>query len=918
MSMKVALMPRPQFAGVNSAEDFKNDSSNIEFCSCETFDDAFLTPWPTDAHYCGYAVYAPDGQQLDEWPRINKGAVPAVRKEGFEVLTTLISLDWDTPNHMPWDKSRITQDQFVKALERAGKEDARLDDWSCMYFSKSGARIVYRLKEPMIVEQSELLSLAIRNLFDRQGLSMDEKCKDWTRIMRLPMVLRDNIRTEDQPYFSIDIQDRRLDGDLFDLDPANSIPEHDLGDVPATLGSMPTCEEARKLLEIYDGKKWTKTEYYRQAKKYLKGHNPLFDAVFNEGDLHDNSGPGCNTAITENVGRACALLVQPLSYVTAKHIFSLFQDSVSKFQPYKKRKNSQDWLMCLWDICCRIWRKEKAIVLAQKKQHDKVLTDTEEKVTKALAESVEWYNDPKLDNADAMEKLTMDGTCSPIEAIQSIAIAKYGRFLFPMKPNGKYSSKPVSSDGLIGEIRMLGSEPLIPLSFVDEQGKTKKRTAQNIIENHAVTITEIKKRFMSKEESGYIQGITSESPTLWFSLDSRNPRVTPRRSDSVEEWIRLLDPSGRLEEWLTYAPAADQGGICGLFMVMPPGSGKQLLVDGLSECFASESYAQGVEMVGDYQKKLAQTCVLHIDEQMPKGRSASHTPDAVFRNIITSGKMYINEKFAPLMEVWNSPRILGTANNPRMVSELFPSQYTEQDDRDAILERMLLITCDDKAARYLEKNGGMNFTGAAGKRWAKGKNGEPSDYILAGHIMWLWHNRQAKQGLPQGRNRLLVDGKTNDDYIQSASGNMNTIIQGNNEVHAAVSEALLYLFNMESRRKAQDPRAGGFIDYKNMKFWATAHGVREILLKPLADNYPRKPGTSAISAALRCLRTATSPKEPMVLEDREACGKVSWYDIDLDQLENYAQELGGECRDFQEFADDARIFRKEYGKEVEI
>lgn len=141
--------------------------------------DALARRWPTEVHIAGY-VLTRDGVPCETQPRIAKDALAWLRSEGFEVLTTCLLADWDTPDHVPW--TPVLREEFdalwhtVPALQTCG-----------VYLSPRGARLVQSLTKPVPVEQGEASLRAWLRSLVAAGLPRDiELVHDWTRLMRAP------------------------------------------------------------------------------------------------------------------------------------------------------------------------------------------------------------------------------------------------------------------------------------------------------------------------------------------------------------------------------------------------------------------------------------------------------------------------------------------------------------------------------------------------------------------------------------------------------------------------------------------------------------------------------------------------------------------------------------------------------------
>lgn len=145
---------------------------------------ALTRAWPSDAHLVAYeprAVAAADGTVI--YPRLSREAVgdPAI---GSIAMVAMIG-DVDPPGHVATPKWRAEVEPLLESTGLA---------W---YRTRNGARIVATLEEPYTIDtRADERAWGDRVLGWREyllaehGLEIDERCHDWTRIFRLPNVVR--------------------------------------------------------------------------------------------------------------------------------------------------------------------------------------------------------------------------------------------------------------------------------------------------------------------------------------------------------------------------------------------------------------------------------------------------------------------------------------------------------------------------------------------------------------------------------------------------------------------------------------------------------------------------------------------------------------------------------------------------------
>src|ERR1035437_8999646 len=153
-----ALTPLPVVAytddkyvlGCNHPHDFREAWPQLPLL------EVFTKQHETDAHFVAYQC-----RPLEPFPRLNKPILPLVRGEGGDILLTMLVLDYDNPGHAPWGPGEL--DDFLGKLEDAaigppgGPGWPVADQWTLLYTTRGGARIVYVLAVPVPVDEGEAI-----------------------------------------------------------------------------------------------------------------------------------------------------------------------------------------------------------------------------------------------------------------------------------------------------------------------------------------------------------------------------------------------------------------------------------------------------------------------------------------------------------------------------------------------------------------------------------------------------------------------------------------------------------------------------------------------------------------------------------------------------------------------------------------
>jgi P4 family phage/plasmid primase-like protien len=180
----VLVLPCREVRGWNGQEA---ELGNLLPCEPLPLIDALERTWTTDAHFWPGEVIDAYGNLVEPLPRINQRALSAIREAGDEVFHGALVVDIDDPDAHA--QSRPATDQWADAtLERL----LRLP-WSntmAWYRTRGGYRALWTLDPMLEVEAFVALGAAFRAELRRLGLPVDE-LRDWTRLYRLPFVVRD-------------------------------------------------------------------------------------------------------------------------------------------------------------------------------------------------------------------------------------------------------------------------------------------------------------------------------------------------------------------------------------------------------------------------------------------------------------------------------------------------------------------------------------------------------------------------------------------------------------------------------------------------------------------------------------------------------------------------------------------------------
>jgi hypothetical protein len=302
---------------------------------------------------------------------------------------------------------------------------------------------------------------------------------------------------------------------------------------------------------------------------------------------------------------------------------------------------------------------------------------------------------------------------------------------------------------------------------------------------------------------------------------------------------------------------------------------------GLAECITSETVATARDLLSDYGYGLLKSPYIWIDEGLPD--SITRKPADAFRDLVGGNKQFINRKHMPIVEMACPRRLLITANNPSVIMELCNKRDMTEEDREAVSLRLVHVDIRnrDDGVRWLDKHGGLEFTGKNGARWIGGSAGQPSNYIVAKHFLWLYANRGKAPG-----KRLLVEGDPKALIIEE--------MRMESGLGGLVCHILVDMLNAIERKRnipgctiEAGPEGAPCIKVTSAQvfsYWA------ENLVQVTKESV----NIHRLGSALTGI--ATRKTNPIVLDSRPALAATRWYEIDPSELLRMAQRFGYSCK----------------------
>lgn len=708
------------------------------------------TKFRTDAHFTSYSIPG-----FDMWPRLNKPILPEIRQENHDIVLAYFTFDWDNAGHAEWDQASF--DRFSNLITTS--QDPIISSWSSVYTTKHGARIVYKISKPVPVDDGEHHLSWMFHHFKEHGFDLiDDSCKDWTRCMRCPQVTRDGDQTWEQEYFIKVYREAELDINLVGKRSPKTVarkthfvrekqerPDHA---VLETLTHGTNRSTGNKV----------QTEFYKSAKRVLK-ETRYIDVLFNNAAADWESGHR-NEEILLMIGTITPLLLKKCR-ASISQVFAL------AIQPLLTLDNDQDWVAHGWNALLDIYEREVA-------KHNLEKVEKAEKVAReidVLDKMVEgmktWCNDPVLWGTDE-EKAR--------QFVSENALASVRGFFFMLGEDGYYDRFPLGKDQIVSRIRKTYMENVIATKTFNVAGVPIDITAAALQNEYSTPVVEVQMKPVG-DMGGHIEDINGQHPRLILSTFCLNTDLEPTFNEYVNEWLYHLfgkDNFDKGQAWIGNALAFDEGLICALSLEGASSAGKKLLAMGLSECL-KDPYIATPDDINGQSSAFTKTPFLIVDESWPTTWSGPAPADK-FKSLTGGDGMTVDEKYMPKIRILCPIRMLLTANDDGILRTLTKGKNMGLDNRVAIGERLLHYKVSAKAAAYLRSIGGRGFTARKGQRWIRPDAGaDPSDYIVAKHFLWLYHNRKdidpAQRFLVMGNCAPGGDGgPTTIDRVLSDSG----------------------------------------------------------------------------------------------------------------------------------------------------
>ena len=823
--------------------------NTAETCYHLPLREALERQYATDAHLVMYT--SPHRELLT---RMSKPGLPSIRERfGPDCLKiTTLFVDFDNPGHAEW-----TPEFKADFLSKLQALPAKIRQ-ACgiLYSTRAGARLGFILERAIELEQSEPMLRGLVYELGQAGMIVDPLC-DWTRVFRMPFVKRDGEWSQEHMPFGLVIRDTaRLALDA--IEPIGKESRLGVGPALPLQVEQPTPEQAKAELEG-SGRHRTKTQWYKKVKRLLGLYDaPSFPYIF-EGRV-----PAVGTRN------------QSLAMIAGDLTGALFEESDSTPErvwalmvPLAENMEGSDggtpWTDVAWAMVCRFWSQDAG----RRQTKEQVKLDTKHAILQGVRE---WCNHTGVEQtADAAIIWLMK---------RMIAVSADGRSCWVMTKSGYYDRHSVARQTLHARIRDLGMDEVIQIHRMTTQGGVQMIKSDELISRHGTTVGSVEG--IVGDVGTTIRGLGTKKQLLRYSIYARKDSLEPRFDKDVDGWLRAMlgEFYDRVVEWLGHSLAFEDGPICALSLVGPPGCGKSLLVQGLAECVDTEIVATGEELIRDRQSRLLETPWLNVNEGFPRAVQNVDVADKV-RQIISGDVMEARRLYEGAVKLHNPVRLLITANNEDCIRTVFKNKNMDEDDREALAQRILHIRCSKRAVVYFDEHGGRKMTNG----WVAGATGH-SNYTLARHFLSLYRHRAPTHG-----RRWLVEG----DNGANAIRNLPTLVQMMAMESGIVPIVTTVLIQMLEQNETEGK--GWFIDLELFEFHVTGAGVRQFwdVMREGKSGY-NPIDYRNVSRALAVLKEPKGlRKGPYALKHAGLAAnrvRMRWMHINLEMLLKQARETG--------------------------
>ena len=601
--------------------------------------------------------------------------LPADALPWFDVL--VLDLDHGDKKTSDWSKrsgKSPSDEAFFTLIDRLRERHG-----FAWYLSRTGARLIGRLAEPVTVDVYEhymqrfLLDLA-RTGFpvfepDEHGHHIDAACADLGRLFKLPLVPKSHPDAFGDTWY-----ETTFERDI-DFKPGASLRWSFAKRGGAGIGRPTTPPPAQpKTIPTKDLKPLSKLDVYSM----LTTPKPI-------------GSPG---ARHEPMIRLAGLVARRLDTGDPELVYHVMYPCVAESLTTSDRPS--DLFDELWEIAHYVTACYEAEVEA----------------------NVELERARSSLRAKALSRIAEITGCDWSEASTRIALAtNKGVFYVFDEDEDQYSTVPYRANMLASAFAK--HCPNLVRLRTENGGYVSDRTLA--LKYSASDLTEVVYVYGSSKVRADLKARRLYLPTVAIRDD-----LTPTYHEDIATWFAKLAGSEHHEDFLTWCALFPDHTrpLCALYLNAQAGAGKNVLVQGLANMYGAAPVP--FSCVGDrFQSPLLTSPVLHADEKMRLAASAQRNLTAIFREVIGSSSMMLEQKGLDQVRVEGFRRVIITANNK---NALGIQEDLSGDDIAAVQERV----------GYIDAPRGPALDFIMTKSWDE--IGEWIEFKIPEHVLYLAEN----------------------------------------------------------------------------------------------------------------------------------------------------------------------------------
>lgn len=646
-------------------------------------DVALATMHDTDAHITGYRARS-DGAYEDPTPRLKAAALSTIKDAGGDVAVLAVFIDLDRVPHKPWPTLHDAEEAALELLDRYSDTGEPLEH-AGIYTTSSGLRLVFLPDRPIAAEHYKatmgqpahrdergrakpdvgFLGYLRRMMADglqELGLELDKTCNQWTRCMRLPLVMRGGKATQS---FQDHTQLRPLSFTTWLSTAANFAP---IAGVLDASSDRPQGDDLAAWEWTRD--QWVESGLQRQlGRKWpglyraLKAGRPWYRTGERNAKCYD----------------AVAMLAELLEETQPRVLYAVTWRSVAEGAAREGTTELGTALDELWGMCCA-----RAGVEVQRAQ---------ERVDRAARAE------------KAREALVATGLGPEGQMLPPIVVHGSAYYVLDARDpaNPKYSA-PTSNSVVLNNLLELGCDGL-DLDLYNPMGGFRPLAA--LVRDYGFVAARVVMTLHNTPPR--IDGDTMRVPVV-KALD-----VEPVFHKDVDHWLRALggDDAAGLLDWLATLMELDRP-TCAIYIHGRKGCGKGMLAAAVASMWG-EAPTSFREATGRFNAALSRSPVVFLDEGVAVKRDEAENVSSAFRSLTGNTEHRVEAKGMPTSVLEGCPRVVVAANNPEALP--LDGGHTAE-DIEAVAERVRYFRVRDGEAQAML---GWDVT----REWVRNADGRP-------------------------------------------------------------------------------------------------------------------------------------------------------------------------------------------------